>query len=564
MKKYLIVAVLILITTSLAQNNNRKIFNPLSSKTSIGFEGGITYTKSDFKDTKLDYIFSLAGDYYFPTYNNEIFGVSLAGSFGYAASSGRPGYKVYYPPLDEFKTQLIMLSGGISYTLTYWKSVYPYISAHIGWINYQPKDVDGNELERNKQNMYSPNDWFANGEFGLKFMVSKSVSLNIAASMDYLPFDNLDDSPNSITGGSDNDIFFTLTGGVHFYFGGINDTDDDGVKDENDLCPDTPPNVKVDELGCPVDADKDGVPDYLDKCPNTPKNVSVDFAGCPLDVDGDGIPDYLDLCNDTPLGVKVDSRGCPLDSDDDGVPDYKDLCPNTPVGTEVNKWGCPIEEIVYEPIKKTEFILSGGVTFEPGKAALLSAAYPELEKVLKVMKDYPDTRWKIEGHTDNTGSIKVNRELSLKRAQSVFNFFVTMGIDGARLLVNGYGPDYPIADNNTETGRALNRRVAIILISGNKQEDGSKVNIDLNRQYNSAMEKNIGKMIFTDGYLYCFQVSSWRSREKAEAEQKRLKSEGYKSFITIADLPDLEGTWYRVRIGYFNSLDELNKVKEKF
>ena len=119
-------------------------------------------------------------------------------------------------------------------------------------------------------------------------------------------------------------------------------------------------------------------------------------------------------------------------------------------------------------LQKTEFILSGGINFETGKAELLSVAYPELDKVLKVMKDYPDTKWKIEGHTDNTGNYNKNIELSKQRAQSAYNYFVSNGIDRSRLIINGYGPDFPIADNKTETGKALNRRVAIILISDEK------------------------------------------------------------------------------------------------
>jgi len=564
MKNYFIIAMIILISSSFAQNRQGKLYNPLSSKTAIGLGGGVTYTKSDFRDSKLDYIINAFGDYYFPTHNNRIFGISVLGSFGYAAGSGRPGYKVYYPPLDEFRTQMIMLSGGISYTYVVHNSIYPYAAVRAGWINYQPQDVNGNELYRNSLNEYSPNDWFASGELGVKFMISNKTSINVNAAMDYLPFDNLDDSPNAITGGTDNDIFFTLNAGVQFYFGGIKDTDNDGVADENDLCPDTPPNVIVDEFGCPVDSDKDGVPDYLDKCANTPKNISVDTDGCPLDVDGDGVPDYLDLCNDTPLNVKVDARGCPLDSDDDGVPDFRDLCQNTPVGTEVNKWGCPIEEKVYEPIKKTEFILNGEINFETNKANLLSAAYPELNEILNAMKDYPDTKWRIEGYTDNTGSLNYNKELSTSRALSVYNYFVKNGIEPARLFVKGYGASDPIADNNTETGKALNRRVTIVLVNNENLKSDSDENPNTKRVYNSASERNVGKMIFTDGYLYCFQVSSWRSREKAEAEMKRLKAEGYNAFIVIADLPELDGTWYRVRIGYFNSLDEVNKVRDKF
>lgn len=563
MKNYFIIIMLILVSSSFAQNGQGKMFNPLSSKASIGLEGGITYPKTDFKKTEIDYIVRLLGDYYFPTSNDGIFGLTIAGAFGYATGSGRPGYKVDYPPLTEFRTQMMMLSGGVSYTITYWNSVYPYFAARLGWINYEPRDVEGNDLERNKQNKYSSNDWFANGELGIKFMLSNSISFNIAGAMDYIRFDNLDDSPNSITGGSDNDIFFTLTGGLQFYFGGIKDTDGDGVSDEYDMCPDTPPAVMVDAFGCPADTDKDGVADYIDKCPNTPKNISVDLDGCPLDVDGDGVPDYMDLCNDTPVGVTVDRRGCPLDADDDGVPDFKDLCANTPVGTEVNKWGCPIDEEVFEPITKTEFILPGGINFESGKSDLLPSAYTELDKILKVLKDYPETKWKIEGHTDNTGSQKLNKELSINRAKSVYNYFVSNGISSARLSYNGYGFDYPIADNTTETGKALNRRVAIVLVTENEIEAKNITAPKEKRAYNVTAERNVGKMIFTDGYLYCVQVSSWRAREKAESEAKRLESDGYNAFIVIAELPELDGTWYRVRVGYYNTFDEANRIRER-
>lgn len=561
MKNLVIFFTVILISSSFAQERQGSTFNLLSSKTSIGIDGGVTYTKSDFKDSKFDYIINMVGDYYFPTRDEGIFGISVAGSYGYAASSGRPGYKVYYPPLDEFRTQIMMLSGGISYTLTNSGFVYPYILTRAGWINYQPKDKDGNELERNKQNKYSPNDWFAYGELGLKFMLNKYVSFNIAASIDYLPFDNLDDSPNSITGGSDNDIFFTFMGGIHFYFGGISDTDNDGVRDEDDICSNTPQGVIVDEFGCPVDSDKDGIPDYLDKCPNTPKNIPVNMDGCPLDADGDGVPDYLDLCNDTPLNVKVDSRGCPLDTDEDGVPDYKDLCPNTPIGTEVNKWGCPIEEKIYKPIEKKEIILNGKVTFESNKSELLVSAFTELEKIVQVMNDYPETMWKIEGHTDNTGTEKLNKELSLKRAKAVYDFFVKKGIDPSRLSVYGYGSEFPVADNKTENGKLLNRRVTIVLVTDYENNSSKiKTNED-NKSFNLKTEKNIGNMVYTDGYKYCLQVSSWRSKDKAESEMNKLKAMGYDAFIVTANIPELDGIWYRVRIGYFDSLDEIDRLR---
>jgi len=547
----------------LSQSVENKMFNPLSNRFALNFEGGATYPRTDFSDDQISYIGQISVDYFFPSRTMGVFGLRGFSYYGQLNGSGTYANNSSYPTIPEYLTEIASVGAGLTYTINASEVFYPYAFLGANYMYFNPKDLDSNELPRNRENAYGNITWSIIGELGSRLFVSNSISINLAMSYNYLPIDNLDDVDNSISNGTQNDLFFTARAGLSFYFGGILDSDNDGVKDEDDLCADTPPSVKVDEFGCPVDSDKDGVPDYLDKCNNTPKNIPVDLDGCPLDIDGDGVHDYQDLCNDTPLGVAVDSRGCPLDTDDDGVYDYKDLCPNTPVGTEVNKWGCPVEEEVFEPIKKTEFILSGGINFETGKAELLNAAYPELDKVLKVMRDYPETKWKIEGHTDNTGSLKLNNELSINRAKSVYNYFVSNGISTARLLYNGYGPDYPIADNSTESGKALNRRVAIVLISDNENKAKDLTSPTESPKYNNAAERNVGKMIFTDGYLYCIQISSWRARGKAESEAKRLQSEGYNAFIAIAELPELDGIWYRVRVGYYNSLDEANKIREK-
>lgn len=130
----------------------------------------------------------------------------------------------------------------------------------------------------------------------------------------------------------------------------LEDSDDDGVPDIQDLCPNTPPNESVDSDGCPLgmDSDGDGVDDVIDLCPNTPMNTPVDSDGCPLgptDSDGDGVNNGTDLCPNTPMNTPVDSDGCPLgptDSDGDGVDDGTDLCPNTPMNTPVDTSGCPL------------------------------------------------------------------------------------------------------------------------------------------------------------------------------------------------------------------------------
>ena len=127
------------------------------------------------------------------------------------------------------------------------------------------------------------------------------------------------------------------------------DKDKDGVFDKLDICPNTPLNVRVDEMGCPWDNDGDGVPDYMDECPHTPSAAygMIDTVGCPLDTDGDGVPDYRDLCPETPEAAygMIDENGCPLDTDGDGVYDYIDQCPNTPAAAYgmVDSLGCPID-----------------------------------------------------------------------------------------------------------------------------------------------------------------------------------------------------------------------------
>ncbi len=119
------------------------------------------------------------------------------------------------------------------------------------------------------------------------------------------------DNPVSITMDSDMDIIGVFE---------ILDSDEDGVTDDLDTCPDTPSGEQVDENGCSLpqsDSDEDGVVDNVDNCPDTPSGETVDENGCSdsqKDTDGDGVTDDLDLCSDTPQGENVDENGCPTPS----------------------------------------------------------------------------------------------------------------------------------------------------------------------------------------------------------------------------------------------------------
>ena len=168
--------------------------------------------------------------------------------------------------------------------------------------------------------------------------------------------------------------------------------------------------------------------------------------GQPRDSDGDGVPDNRDKCPGTPAGVAVDADGCPLDTDGDGVPDYKDKCPNTPKGAKVNSQGC--------------WSLSS-VNFDFNSAAIRADAYSELNNIVGILRKNQTMSVTLEGHTDSIGSERYNLGLSQRRARAVMNYLVRKNISSSRLSSVGFGESHPIESNQTEQGRAANRRVDI-------------------------------------------------------------------------------------------------------
>ncbi len=111
------------------------------------------------------------------------------------------------------------------------------------------------------------------------------------------------------------------------------------------------------------------------------------------------------------------------------------------------------------------------VQFETGKATLLPASHALLDEVAKMLKDNPQVELiSVEGHTDSTGSPDFNRKLSQQRAESVAKYLTSKGVKAARMEPKGFGPDRPIADNETDAGREANRRVEFnILKQGPKK-----------------------------------------------------------------------------------------------
>ena len=203
------------------------------------------------------------------------------------------------------------------------------------------------------------------------------------------------------------------------------------------------------------DTDKDGIPDKDDACPDVagPK----EFNGCP-DTDGDGVPDKDDKCPD--VAGPAENGGCPWpDTDGDGVLDKDDQCVNE-AGPASNN-GCP------EPNDDDQKHLNQyakTILFDTGKASIKFESAEILSQIINVLKKFPKSRFRIEGHTDSTGKRAKNITLSQNRADAVKIYLIQGGIASDRLESIGYGPDKPIASNKTRKGRELNRRVEINLI----------------------------------------------------------------------------------------------------
>ena len=108
-------------------------------------------------------------------------------------------------------------------------------------------------------------------------------------------------------------------------------------------------------------------------------------------------------------------------------------------------------------------ITLGDVLFSTGKAQLAAGGTRSVQKLAGFLKEYPQHKVLIEGHTDSTGSDSLNQELSERRANAVRTALVDMGISGDRVITRGFGKAFPVASNDTADGRQLNRRVEIIL-----------------------------------------------------------------------------------------------------
>lgn len=168
----------------------------------------------------------------------------------------------------------------------------------------------------------------------------------------------------------------------------------------------------------------------------------------PDDDDADGVVNSQDSCLFTPAGVAVDSDGCALDEDNDGIPDYLDACPGTPAGSTVDLKGCSI-------------LFTLDILFETNSARLTASDKQLIDEALPTIKASSSSMLEVTGHTDSRASSEYNQALSERRAASVKDYLVSSGIAASRIETHGWGESRPVASNETDNGRAKNRRVEI-------------------------------------------------------------------------------------------------------
>lgn len=114
--------------------------------------------------------------------------------------------------------------------------------------------------------------------------------------------------------------------------------------------------------------------------------------------------------------------------------------------------------------------LPDGVTFAVDSTTISPAFQATLDQIAQSLKDYPDSLVDVYGHTDSAGSDAYNQDLSERRARSVANYLAMRGVSSARIRSQGFGEQYPVASNDTEEGRALNRRVEIKITPITREE----------------------------------------------------------------------------------------------
>jgi outer membrane protein OmpA-like peptidoglycan-associated protein len=252
------------------------------------------------------------------------------------------------------------------------------------------------------------------------------------------------------------------------------DSDDDGIKDKLDACPDEAEDKDMfdDGDGCPdLDNDNDGIADDKDKCPldAEDKDRFQDDDGCPeTDNDADGVPDAQDKCPTTAEDKDgyQDTDGCPdPDNDGDGLLDVSDSCPREPETINGNKDddGCPDKGDALVVVSPDRLELLGSVEFSGSKVSRSSDNV--LGQVGATLRAHPEiVRVRLTVHVQPTSNPTRDKELSEARAKAVRDWLVDWGLDPLRMQSSGFGGTKPLVPANSRGAAEINNRLELIIL----------------------------------------------------------------------------------------------------
>lgn len=374
------------------------------------------------------------------------------------------------------KTDIIPFDVRVRFTPFPGKSWNPYFYVGSGFTHYIVKEV---ESQPNLTEGQKPNTWTMHipAGIGTEVKLGKNVLLDLSANAAYFMTDQL----NDFVLGSWEDAYGSL--GLGLTFTGNNtdmlDNDKDGLI-----------NMREDELGTNPDnpdTDGDGLKDgpEVDQYRTNPLNKDTDgdtltdgdevlrYSTNPLDkdTDADRLADNEEINNYRTLPNDNDTDDDDLKDGDEVLTHKTDpLNRDTDAGSvadgiEVGRGSNPLNPdddlptVAPPPISVGTVIVLDGINFASGSAEIEAGSEDILEKAYISMRDNPDIVVEISGHTDSRGGREMNMNLSKNRAESVKAYLVSKGISSDRIETVGYGPDQPVASNDTEEGRLKNRRI---------------------------------------------------------------------------------------------------------
>ena len=435
----LVLSIIVLFISNIYPQHSQPINHGFHNAFVFGIDGGITLPQTDYQTNSMGLSIRGTGEYFFKTNSIHLVGLKLKvgseqikGEDTRGTISTKDYPSVNLPP--TFTTDIYSVGVAATYGISINDVIIPYLSAGISNMWYFPEDDQGKPAAGGYAKLYDKTTIAYAFEFGIKYLVSDKLSINLSVNH-YIPqTDYLDDVAAALS----NDAYSSILIGISYSPFFDNDTDNDGIKGSDDLCADEPEDFDgyEDADGCAdPDNDGDGIMDVNDKCPNEAEDNDSyeDTDGCPeLDNDGDGILDVNDKCPDSAEDI-------------DGIEDAD---------------GCPEEaEILIEG----KYILESDDIFSANSTMIKVEGKKYLDEIISKLKKTPERKWRIEGHMDSNGNKRSLRNLSLERAKAVLEYFSYFGgLKRENFQVFGMGDNFPIGDNNAEEGRQQNRRIEII------------------------------------------------------------------------------------------------------